>query len=103
MEFFNYFRTAFPSDTITPKLHMLEKHVVKFIKKWKIGLGMYSEQGAESIHPEFNSLLARFKCMPSDEKRIRSIFEEHHRKVRPEAKKLVPETKKRVFKAAREE
>ena len=64
---------------------------------------MYSEQGAESIHPEFNSLLARFKCMPSDEKRIRSIFEEHHRKVRPEAKKLVPETKKRVFKAAREE
>ncbi|XP_066931555.1 uncharacterized protein [Clytia hemisphaerica] len=55
-----YYRTGFPEETITPKLHMLEHHVLDFIKRWRIGLGMSAEQGAESIHPEFNALIKRF-------------------------------------------
>ena len=45
---------------------MLENHVGEFISKWKIGLGMYAEQGGERIHPEFNELFKRYSCMPSD-------------------------------------
>lgn len=98
-----YYRTGFPEETITPKLHMLEHHVLDFIKRWRIGLGMYAEQGAESIHPEFNALIKRFAGMNSDEERIRSIFGEHHTKVRPQAKILAPEIEKRNFKVPREE
>lgn len=36
--------------TITPKLHMLEDHVIPFLTKWGVGLGFLGEHGAESIH-----------------------------------------------------
>ena len=49
-----YLRNTWPKVSITPKLHMLEDHVVEFIKRWGKGLGTYGEQGGESIHPTFN-------------------------------------------------
>ena len=39
---------------ITPKLHLLEFHVVPSSRRFGVGLGMLGEQGAESIHAEFN-------------------------------------------------
>lgn len=49
-----FYRETFPSETVTPKLHMMEEHVVLFLRQWKNGLGMYGEKGGEGIHPEFN-------------------------------------------------
>ena len=34
-------------------MHMLEAHVVKFIRQHKFPLGFFGEQGGESIHHEF--------------------------------------------------
>ena len=34
---------------------MLEDHVTDFVRKWGLGLGVYGEQGGESIHAEFNT------------------------------------------------
>ena len=56
-----YFREEWPKESITPKLHILEKHVVPFIQKWRYGMGKYGEQGGEGIHSEFNSL-TRLYC-----------------------------------------
>ena len=94
----NYIRVEFPDESITPKLHLLEDHVLEFISRWKIGLGMYGEQGAESIHPEFNELRKIHCGIPSDIERIKTIFEQHHMKVRPEARSLIPEKKVRNLK-----
>ena len=44
-----FFRSNWPAESITPKLHMLEDHVCQFIKQWGFGLGVYDEQGGESI------------------------------------------------------
>ena len=55
-EMMNYLRTTWPSVSITPKLHILEDNVVKFISEWKVGLGLYAEHGGESNHAEFNKL-----------------------------------------------
>ena len=55
-EFLSHYRAAFPTATITPKLHMMEDHVVDFISQWRVGLGMMGGQGAESIHTVFNQL-----------------------------------------------
>ena len=49
----NSYLTTFPDST---KLHTLEEHVIPFIQQWIVGLGVMSEQGAESIHARFNSL-----------------------------------------------
>ena len=40
-----YWRKTWPNETVTPKMHLLESHMVDFIKKWKVGLGFYGEQG----------------------------------------------------------
>lgn len=32
------------------EMHMLEEHVVPWLKEWHIGFRMMGEQGAESIH-----------------------------------------------------
>ena len=44
---------------ITPKLHLLEEHVVNqmIYQYLGSGLGLLGEQGGELIHAKFNSLL----------------------------------------------
>ena len=41
----SYWRATWPTETVSPKMHILEEHVVPFIRKWKLGLGFYGEQG----------------------------------------------------------
>ena len=48
-EFLAHYRSAFPTASITPKLHMVEDHIVDFLRQWKVGIGTLGEQGAESI------------------------------------------------------
>ena len=55
-EFLAFYREAFPGATITPKLHMLEDHVVPWLEKWLVGFGLMGEQGAESVHASFNNM-----------------------------------------------
>ena len=90
-----YYRETFEDESITPKMHMLEDHVLDFITKWRIGLGMYAEQGGESIHTVFNELRKTYSCMPSAGERLKSMLEQHHMKVRPEARSMIPSPKKR--------
>ena len=53
--FMKYYRETFDKATVTPKLHMLEKHTLPWLKEWGVGFGLMGEQGAESIHRWFNS------------------------------------------------
>ena len=45
-----YFRASFPSETVPPKMHLLEDHVIPWIRQWHFGLGFHGEQGGESVH-----------------------------------------------------
>ncbi|XP_072023307.1 uncharacterized protein [Amphiura filiformis] len=44
---------------LTPKFHYLAKHVVPFIRRVGMGLGILSEQGGEQLHNIFNTLARR--------------------------------------------
>ena len=69
-----YYRETFPTATITVKLHMLEDHMMPFLKLWKgVGFGLMGEQGAESIHADLNNL----KRMPDSVERLRCTIKEH--------------------------
>lgn len=37
-KFLTHYWESFPDATITPKLHMLQDHVVPFLRKWRVGL-----------------------------------------------------------------
>ena len=71
-EFLHYFRWTFPDSSITPKMHMLEDHVVPLIRKW---MGMLNEQGDESIHVRFNTIHRTYGSMP------KCTVQEHFRQV----------------------
>ena len=39
-DFLAYYRSTFPDTSITPKLHMLEDHILPFLEKWRVGFGL---------------------------------------------------------------
>ena len=81
--FMAYYRSQFPTATVTPKLHMLEEHVVPWIKRWGMGFGLLGEQGAESIHAYFNSLKRTYSGIPDGLQRLKQMMVEHHLHVAP--------------------
>ena len=80
-EFIRYYRATFPEASITPKLHMLEDHVVPFIRQWRVGLGVMGEQGAESIHNRFNVLERTYSNMPDKVNQLKCMVADHFRQV----------------------
>ena len=51
-----FLRSKFPDIRISPKLHILEDHVVPFIRRYGAGSGFYGEQGGESINKTINAM-----------------------------------------------
>lgn len=78
-------------------MHMMESHVVPFLKQWKVGLGFMAEQGAESIHAAINSLTRAYANIPDKVERLKNIVKEHHRNVCPILAQQQPAVKKRKF------
>ena len=62
-----FIRMHFPEIRISPKLHMLEDHIIPFLKKWQVGCGFYGEQGGESIHKAINSMKKNYSNIKCDD------------------------------------
>ena len=90
-----FYRAEFPQATVLPKMHMLEMHVVPWLRRWGVGLGMMGEQGAESIHAAINCITPAYLNIPDRVKRLQCVIMEHHRQVCPTLNKCVPLVKKR--------
>ena len=80
---------------ITPKLHLLERHVVAQMRHFGTGLGLIGEHGAESIHAEFNSLAATFDAVPKELDRLAVIVKQHCISALPLHLAQVPERRTR--------
>ena len=90
-----YYRTTFPGATVTPKFHMLEEHVLPFLKKWRVGFGFHGEQGAEALHRGFNRIKASYTSIHDPLKRLLCVVREHHLQVSPVLVAQEPAKKKR--------
>ena len=90
-----FYRENFPSSTVLPKMHLLERHVVPWLRKWRVGLGFMGEQGAESIHAALNSISRCYINIPDKILRVKCILQEHHRQVCPLLVSQQPELKRR--------
>ena len=82
-DFLTFYRQQFVGISITPKLHMIEDHMVDFLRKWRVGCGLLGEQGAESIHIKFNELHRNYSNIRNSVDRLRQVTLEHHRRTSP--------------------
>ena len=80
---------------VTPKLRILEEHIIPWIRKWGVGVGFHSEQGAESIHALFNSLLRTYASTHNPTQRMDRVMREHYLKNSPQNIASIPAIKRR--------
>ena len=52
-KFMAYYHKEFPHATVLLKMHMLEEHVVPWLRKWHVRFGLL---GVESIHAHFQQI-----------------------------------------------
>ena len=45
---------------VTPKIHLLLEHAIEDIQSHGLGLGLYNESTAESIHADFDASYQRY-------------------------------------------
>jgi hypothetical protein len=43
-EFMTFYRTTFPQASVLPKMHMLEAHVILWLRSYGVGLGLMSRE-----------------------------------------------------------
>jgi len=70
-------RESFPQATVLPEMHFMEEHMIPWLKRWQVGFGLMGEQGAESIHANFNSIESN-KSIPNKVDRLCCVMHEHH-------------------------
>ena len=66
--------SKFPDIRISPKLHILEDHVVPFIRRYGVGSGFYGEQGGESIHKTINAMKHNYSNIKNACERLKYIM-----------------------------
>ena len=92
----SFYRQKFPHATVLPKMHMLEEHVVPWLRKWHVGFGLLGEQGIESVHAHFNNLGRTYRNIPEELARLRHLMKEHFLHIAPEHIAATPEIKRRA-------
>ena len=96
VKFLTFYRATFPKATILPKMHIMEDHVIPWLKRWRIGAGMMGEQGAESIHAHLMRLERNHQGIASSVERLKYIFKQHMLETTPSLVALRPPPKKRL-------
>ena len=76
-------------------MHILEHHKLEWISQHHVGCGLKGEQGAESIHSQFNSLRSTYKTITDPVQRLRCVMKEHYLKVSTKIKSVIPPKRKR--------
>jgi hypothetical protein len=89
------YRDTFPWATVLPKMHILEEHVVPWLRRWHVGFGLMGEQGAESIHAYFNSLKRTYQGVPDRVRRLDQMMREHLLHIAPSNIAAKPAIKRR--------
>ncbi|KAI8515685.1 hypothetical protein Bbelb_064980 [Branchiostoma belcheri] len=77
------YRELFPTSSVSVKMHLLEEHVIPWIRCWGVGLGFHWEQGVEQVHAVFNWINRSTSSIPDAVRRLKSTLETHLLQVHP--------------------
>ena len=89
------YRENFSAYSVLPKMHLLEDHLVPWMKRWKMGAGLMGEHGAESIHAHINRLQTTYSGVANSVERLRQIYKMYTLETTPSLTTLRPIVKKR--------
>ena len=92
--FMAFYRESFPDATVLPKMHILEDHVIPWMRRWHIGAGLMGEQCAESIHAHINRLENQYNGIVNHVDRLKYVLVEHNVESTPGLNSLRPEPNK---------
>lgn len=92
--FMAYYRAHYPEATVIPKMHLLEDHMVPWLRRWHMATGLMGEQGAESLHAHLHKLENRFSGVVNDLDRLEYVVREHNVQAAPELRGLQPPPRK---------
>ena len=91
----HFYRSNFPTSTVIPKMHILEAHVVPFLRSRHVGFGFLGEQGVESIHHYFKRLALSYNAVRDPAQKLLLMLKEHMLHVTPENISARPNVKKK--------
>ena len=94
-EFLKYYRENFPRASILPKMHLLEDHMVDWLRQFHMAPGIMGEQGAESVHAHLNDLVRSYATMPNKLERLKQLFSMYQVETDPSLQALKPTVKTR--------
>ena len=94
VSFMAFYREAFPDATVLPKMHILEDHVIPWMRRWHMGAGLMGEQGAESIHAHLNRLETQYQGIANPLEKLKYIVMEHNVETTPGINCLRPAPRK---------
>ena len=95
LSFLMFYRKNFSHATVLPKMHLLEDHVIPWVRRWRLGSGLMGEQGAESIHAHVMRLERVHQGIPDALQRLKYIVKEHILESDPSLTCLRPSPKRR--------
>ena len=58
-------------------MHILEDHVIPWLRQWHMGAGLRGEQGAESIHTHISKLETQYHSIINTLDWLKYIVEEY--------------------------
>ena len=77
-KYMSYFRRTFPQESVTPKQHVSEQHVCKWMESCGFGMALHGEQGVEQTHAVVNALKPRVRSIMNKGTRVDSLIKEHY-------------------------
>ena len=92
--YMKFYRSQFPNLRIIPKQHILEHHLIDFMKRWHFGLALHGEQGGEETHAFVNELKVRVRGVNKEDDKLRLLMKEQLTIVSPLLRSAVPSSKK---------
>ena len=72
--------------------------MVDFVRKWKVGIGFYGEQGIESIHNAVNKLRRTYSTVQRDTDRLECMMKQQLLSCHSKPKTIQPKKVKRNLK-----
>lgn len=81
-------------------MHILEDHVIPWLRKWHVGAGLMGEQGAESLHAHLHKLERDYCGITNSVDRLKYIFKMYNVETAPQLLELAPDIKRRKRKRA---
>ena len=94
--YLTYYRNLFDNGRVMKllqKMHLLEDHLLEWIKHYKVGMGLHGEQGGESLHATFNNLNRLHWNQRNPLKRLCLTMKSHFTEICPTIRSHIPKIK----------